>query len=261
MQAVPAFDLFAPHAAPALVLVGARVSGLALLAPIFTARTIPVMVRTAIVILLTVLLQPVALAEATMPALTVGAVMAELVVGLSLGLGAALLVGAAEAAGDLMAVQIGLSGSAVLDPLTNTSVPVLGTFGQLFAVTVLLSVDGHLVMIDALSASFRVLPVSEPMAVDRGLAAMVASGATLFSLGVRFAAPVIAAVLVATTAVAILGRAAPQLNVIAVAFPLQILVGLTALIAAVPLIATFFSGFSGAYESLVSHALNALRGR
>ena len=56
--------------------------------------------------------------------------------------------------------------------------------------------------------------------------AMVRSARVLFALGLQFAAPVIAAVLVANTALAVLSRAAPQLNILSVAFPVQIGIGL-----------------------------------
>ena len=67
----PSFDLFAPGSAPVLALFGARVSGLVLVAPVFSARLVPVSLRTGVVILITVLLQPVAMSHlTTAPALT-----------------------------------------------------------------------------------------------------------------------------------------------------------------------------------------------
>src|SRR5574338_608877 len=114
VTAAPSFDLFAPGSAQVLALFGARVSGLVLVAPVFSARTVPVMVRTALVVVLTVLLQPVAMSHLTMPpALTPAAFLSETLVGFAIGMGAAIIVGAAEAAGELLAVQIGLSGAAV----------------------------------------------------------------------------------------------------------------------------------------------------
>ena len=162
------------------------------------------------------------------------------------------LIGAAEAAGDIVAVQIGLSGSALLDPLSNDSMPVLGTFMRMFAVTLLLSFNLHLTMLSALADSVRSLPVGQPVSLAGGLWAMLQLGGALFAFGVRFAAPVIAAVLVANVALAVLGRAAPQLNILSVAFPVQIALGLVTLIAALPAIARFFGGWSGVYDGMLS---------
>jgi flagellar biosynthesis protein FliR len=158
-----------------------------------------------------------------------------------------------------MAVQMGLSGAASLDPLTQHSVPVLGQFASLFAVTLLLAMDGHLVMIDSMAASLSFLPPGAPIDVEAGLRTLVGLGSTLFLLGLRFAAPVIAVVLIANAALAVLGRAAPQLNILAVAFPVQIGVGLLALSASVPLFATFFAGWTGEYDSIVVRLLSAMQ--
>lgn len=260
MQAAP-FDLFAPGTPAVLALFGARVSGLVLVAPVFSARTVPAMVRAGLVVLLTVLLAPVARAAgADVPALTPAGFLTEALIGFAIGLGAALLVGAAEAAGELMAIQIGLSGAALMDPLNQQSTPVLGQFMQLLALALLLALDLHLVMLDALGASVRLLPIGAPLDVQAGLGEMVRAGATLFALGLRFAAPVIAAVLVTNVALAVLSRAAPQLNVLSVAFPLQIGIGLLTLLAAIPLLATFFSGWSAGYDGLLERMLGVMRG-
>jgi flagellar biosynthesis protein FliR len=254
-------DLFAPGSAATAVLVGARVGGVLLIAPVFASRTVPMMLRTAILVLLVVLIHPVALAvPGAEPVLTPGTVIAETLIGFAIGLGAALFVGAAEAAGDLLAVQMGLSGAASLDPLTNHSVPVLGQFASLFAVALLLAVDAHLIMVDSIAASLRYLPPGTPIDVQAGLGAMASLGSTLFLLGLRFAGPVVAVVLIANAALAVLGRAAPQLNVLQVAFPVQIGVGLLALTASIPLIATFFNGWAGEYDGLLTRLFGALHG-
>src|SRR5205085_3819506 len=153
--------------------------------------------------------------------------------------------------------QIGLSGAAVLDPVNNSSENVLGTFGNLFAIALLFAVDAHLVMIDAVARSVHLIPIGSGLHAV-GLLAMVHSATTLFSLGLQFAAPVIAAVLIANTALAILTRAAPQLNVLSVAFPIQIGVGLVALGGSVPFIGAFYHGWSGVYNNTIDHVLSAL---
>jgi flagellar biosynthesis protein FliR len=102
-------DLFAPGSPQTLVLLAARVSGLVLVAPVFSTKAVPVMVKTCIIVLLTALMQPMALAHAHgIPQVTPETFIGESLVGFGLGLGAALLVGAARLAGDVMGMQIGL---------------------------------------------------------------------------------------------------------------------------------------------------------
>jgi flagellar biosynthetic protein FliR len=251
------FDVFAPGSAPTLVLLFARVGGLVLVAPVFSTKAVPTSVKTAITVLLTVLLVPLALRSSLVaPRITPETFIAESLIGFGIGLGAALLVGAASLAGDVMGMQIGLSGASAFDPINNASENVLGTFGNLFAVSLMLAVDAHLVMIDAVARSLSFIPVGTGIHAA-GLLTMVKGGSVLFGLGLQFAAPVIAAVLVANTALAILSRAAPQLNLLSVAFPVQIGVGLTALAACVPFVGAFYHGWSGVYNTTLDHVLSA----
>ena len=251
-------DLFAPGSPQTLVLLAARIGGLVMIAPVFSTKNVPVAVKTCIVVLLTALLQPAAFGQMTsIPSITPETFLGETLVGFGLGLGAALLVGAASVAGDLMGMQIGLSGASILDPINNSSENVLGVFGNLFAITLLLAVDAHLVMIDAVVKSVGVIPIGTGLHSE-GLRAMVKSASVLFGLGLQFAAPVIATVLVANTALAILGRAAPSLNILSVAFPIQIGIGLLALGASIPFIGAFYHGWSGVYTNTLDRVFSAL---
>jgi flagellar biosynthetic protein FliR len=251
------FDLFAAGSPQTLVLLAARIGGLVMIAPVFSTKALPASVKTGIVVLLTILLEPLAFSQLhAMPQITAEAFVGEVLVGFGLGLGAAMLAGAASLAGDVMGMQMGLSGAAVLDPINNTQENVLGSFGNLFAITLLLAVDGHIVMIDAITRSFYAVPIGSGVHAA-GVLAMVRTGSGLFGLGLQFAAPVIAAVLVANTALAILTRAAPQLNVLSVAFPIQIGIGIVALAGSIPFIGAFYQGWAGVYHNSLDHMFSA----
>ncbi|HET9454521.1 MAG TPA: flagellar biosynthetic protein FliR [Gemmatimonadaceae bacterium] len=232
------FDLFAPGAGNALALLGMRVTGLLLVAPAFSARNVPMPLRAGMTILFTALLAPVAYeaagARGTSLELTVGAFLGEALIGFTIGLGAAILVGAAGFAGEIAGTQAGLSGAAIFDPLGGHDSTALQQFFGLFATVILFAVNGHLVMLDALATSVQRLPLGSALHTAAGLHALALRGGTLFALGLQFAAPAIAAIVLANTALAVLGRAAPQLNVLSVAFPLQIGIGLLTLGLAIP---------------------------
>src|SRR5690606_11341793 len=157
-----AFDPTAPGALALIALLGARVGGLLLIAPALSGRPVPMMVRTALLVLLTMVLLPASAAAAAggaVPRVTAATLLCETLIGMALGLGAAVFVGAAEAAGDLISVQMGLSAAAVLDPVTQQSTPTLASFTRLFATALLFAVGGHLAMIGALASSVDLLPV------------------------------------------------------------------------------------------------------
>lgn len=241
-----------------LVHVGARVGGLMLIAPVFSTKTVPMRLRTALLLVLTVLLLPAA--GAAPATITVTGLLADTLVGFAIGFGAAVFVGAAESAGDYLSVQIGLSGAALFDPMSGHQTAVLGQLMRLFALALLLAADAHLIMIDAVAASYDWVAVGGPVDTSAGLATLVGTGSVLFTLGFRFAAPVVVAVLMANVALAVLTRAAPQVNIIGVAFPMQIALGLFAFAASIPLMGTLFADWAGNYDSLVGRLLATLAG-
>jgi flagellar biosynthesis protein FliR len=254
-------DLLAPGAAGALVLTGARIGGLLLVAPLFSNRTVPVRLRSALLVVLAVVMQPAAFASVSGPVtITPASMLTETLIGFAIGLGAALFVGAAEVAGEFLSIQVGLAGSAIMDPTSGQSTMVLNRLIQMFVVALMLALDGHLLMLDALSASFAYLPLGGEVQVQAGLSSMLSMAGMLFSLGLRFAAPVITAVLIANAALAVLTRAAPQLQILGIAFPLQIGIGLFTLAAALPLMATVFMGWDAQYDSMLTRVLGALKG-
>lgn len=255
------FDPLAPGAMDAAVLLAVRIAALVLIAPVYSAVVVPKMLRAALIVLLTVVLLPLAAPSVGAAALTPASFASESLIGFAMGLGAALLIAGAETAGDLLAVQTGLSGAATLDPTSQTSSPSLAEFFRLLVLTLLLVSGGHLLSIEALVRSVKLVPLGAPVDVRAGLGAMASMGGSLFLLGLRFAAPVTAAVLVSNLALGILSRTVPQLNALAVAYPVQIAVGLVALLAAIPLVGAFIAGWPVHYADTVDHLLAALAGR
>lgn len=250
---------YTPGGAAVAALLVFRLTGLLWLAPLFSGRAIPGGIRTAVLVALALLLWPSAAAAAGAEGarVTAAAVLSELGVGLTLGLGAAIFVGAAEAAGDTLAVQMGLSGANVVDPMSQTQLPVLGQLLGLFATALILSTGGHLVILGALHRSLEILPPGHPVALQGGALAVVGLGGTLLELGLRLAAPVVAAMMLGNVGLGILARTVPQLNVLMVAFPVQIALGLAVLAAILPVMAAMFAGWPGEYEAVAGSILEA----
>lgn len=242
--------------APGLLL-AARVGGVVLVAPVYSARVVPARIRAALVILFTILLLPTTV-TAEGARFGLAALLEETLIGVLVGLGAAVFVGAAEAAGEWLAVQIGLSGATTLDPTSSISTPTLGQLLNLTVTVLLLTMGGHLVMLEALSATTDIAPLGSGFAAARGLGMTLTAGATLFAMGMRLAAPVVAVVLIANAALGVLARTAPQVNLLLVAFPVQIGIGLLVLALTLPLAATTFSGWTGDYEALLGRVFGPL---
>lgn len=243
-------DFFAPGVATATVLVALRVGGLLLVAPAWSSKQVPMRLRTALLVLFAVLLVPSGLesAKQDLLAITPASFLTETALGMAFGLAAAILIAGAEFAGELMTNTIGLSGAAIFDPVNNTQGAILGSFMQILALVLLLGSGGHLLMLQAIGRSFSVFPLGAPIHIDAGLFALVKSASTIFATGVQFASPVIAAILLANIALSILGRAAPQLQIMSIAFPLQIGIGLLTVAGSLGLLVRALGDWTPAYQ-------------
>lgn len=235
-----------------------RVSGLMLVAPILSSRSVPGTTRAALTILLTALILPAVGDVSTAGVVGPGALVAELVVGLGIGMGAATLLAGAELAGEVLAVQTGLSGASALDPISGQGTGVLGQLLQLFVVLLMLVTGGHLMMIEALASSYQVVPMASAFSLSGGALQLMRDVGLLFTHGLQFAAPVIAAAAVGYVALGVLARASPQLNMLAVAFPLQIGLGLLVLAGSLPLVAASYVTWPERIADLVERFLGSL---
>ena len=246
-------DFFAPGMTAAVVLSALRVGGLMLVAPVWSAKPIPMRLRTALIVIFALLLNPAATNGVNLETLriTPATFLTETSIGLVIGLAAAMLIAGAEAAGEQMTTAIGLSGAAIFDPTNNTQGSLLATFMQMIALMVLLIAGGHLIMLRALADTFRIMPLGASLNLGEGFHALVPMARSVFSAGIQFAAPVVAAVLVLNIALAILGRAAPKLQIMSVAFPLQISVGLLTLAGSLALIVRTLSDWTPGFGSTI----------
>jgi flagellar biosynthetic protein FliR len=232
-----------------------------MVAPVFASRAVPMRIRTALLVVLVAAAAPALVGAGPAPAVTAAALLGELLVGIALGLGAAVVVGAAEVAGDLISTQTGLAGAASLDPLTQIQSTSLSHFLSLTVVALLLSMNGHIVMLEVLHGSTALAPLGDGLAGMAGVSGVVSLTGWLFALGIQFAAPAIAALFVANVAVGVLARAAPQLQVFMLAYPLHILIGVLVLALTLPMIAGTLASWPGQYRAGGVEILRQLTGR
>jgi flagellar biosynthetic protein FliR len=218
----------------AIAQVGARVSGLLMFAPFFSHVAIPAKVKTGLVVFITALLYPMSGPYAAATDVTSWTVvfLGESLVGFLIGLSAMLVFEAAQFAGQLLGVQVGLSLVSVLDPQTQADSPMLSMFLQTILLLLFVEMNVHHWLLRAMADSFRFLPLGHASLSGALTGDLLRSTGAIWITGVEIAAPVIAATLTADVVVAFLGKASPQMPVLLVGMPLKIVLGLVALFAA-----------------------------
>ncbi|WP_189337824.1 flagellar biosynthetic protein FliR [Photobacterium sanguinicancri] len=209
-----------------------RISAALMLMPIFGGSQIPVQVRIALSLIISVLAAPL---MPTMPAvdpLSVEALILagqQVIIGAMLALLLDLLFAIFTTMGQILSMQMGLGMAMMNDPINGVSIPALGKYYQLYALMLFLALDGHLVALDVMVQSFNIWPVGEMMS-QMALHTIIMRFGWMMAAALLLSLPAVCAMLLVNGSFGMMNRAAPQLNVFALGFPMTMLLGLICLL-------------------------------
>lgn len=210
-----------------------RVSAMMLAAPLFGNASVPVNIRVLLAVGITVGIMPAVgamprLDPLSLEALLVGAQQA--LIGVALGLMIGMTLQVVVIAGESVALTMGLGFAAMVDPQTGVSTPVVSQFLLIVVTLLFLAVGGHLMLIQLTAESFTLMPVSSAGIGAEGFYRVVAWGSEMFAGAVLMALPALVLLLTLNMIIGVMTRAAPQMNIFSVGFPLTILVGMISLV-------------------------------
>lgn len=241
---------------PEFLLVLTRVGGLLVTAPVFSTRLIPVQWKVAFSLLFALLLLPLLPALPEPPPTLwhwMSLAVQEAVFGLTAGFVTSLSLAAIQVAGQIVDVQIGFGMVNVLDPQLGTQVPLIGSFYQVLAMLIFLLSNGHHQLLRAAVASFHAVPLDRFTLAPDLQPYIVQLFSHAFVLGLKLALPVLATLLLTDVGIGLMSRAVPQMNLFVIGLPAKVLVGLIALLLAMPAVA-------GAVEQVLLQAIHDLGG-
>jgi flagellar biosynthetic protein FliR len=200
----------------------------------------------------------VPLPEAEAPLVFGALALREVLVGLALSFTLTLAVLAVRVAGELIGSEMAFNMAAVTDPGSGATTPLVTQFYECLFVLGLLAVDGHHLLLRALSSSFECAPVGRAL-FDGGYAA-VAVGMTsdLIAAGVVFAAPVLVLLFLTSLMVGLIARVIPHANVMELSFTLRIVIGLIAMLLCAPLVAPALGTLYQRLDLLLEQTLAAV---
>ena len=233
------------------VLAVARSAAWLMVAPPFNTRMIPMQAKAGFAVALAIPVAP-RIAE-TAPSPEIGplitATLLQVAVGLALGFVVQLIFAAVQAAGELIDLFAGFTIAATYDPFTNANQAVFGRFYQLLAIALLFGLDGHLLLVRGLLDSFEAVPTGMPD-LDVTVGALIDALGLFFLSALEIAAPLVGALFLTEVSLGLLAKAAPQMNVFTLGFPIKILLKLGLAGLALPLL-------PNAVQALVTAAVRA----
>ncbi len=230
------------------VLVLTRMSAFFLVAPVFSWKTIPVRVRVAIALLLSVFFSvsvPSAVDSAQTSSLeAILLISSEAIYGFALGLVVVLLFSAVKLSGRIIERQMGLAMAQTLDPLTGERAQPLGVLIELIFILLFLSANGHHLFLLIMSRSYEAFPAGSIPTIPLLVGGTVKAGSAMFVACLRLAAPMLAAFLVLLIVLAVFARVMPDMNILFISMPLRVGLGLLMMGMFLPFINQFVAEFS-----------------
>ena len=158
----------------------------------------------------------------------------QILIGLSMGFTLQLVFGALMIAGEAIAMSMGLGFASMVDPTNGVNVPVISQFLIIIGTLLFLALGGHLTLIQLVVSSFETLPIS-PTGIGRdSFWSLFAWGSQMFIGALWVAIPALISMLVITLSMGVMTRAAPQLNIFSVGFPVTMFMGFIILLLVLP---------------------------
>ena len=233
-----------------------RVSAFFVSVPLFSYRTIPQQVRIILAVALawmmyyTFNIEPF---EINGDYLLL--ILKEAIVGLMLGLAAAMIMSAVQIAGGFIDFQMGFAMANIIDPQTGTQSPLMGQFLNFLSLLLLLAINGHHLILDGIYYSYQFIPLEQffPNFGEEGTALFIMKMfVAVFAIAFQMSAPIVATLFLVTLALGITGKTVPQMSIFVIGFPIKIAVGFLVLIVTMGVLV-------GVMKELIEYMIISLR--
>lgn len=210
----------------AFMLIFARVGAVITTLPGLSAVFVSIRIRLLLALALSLLLLPIVgptLPE--LPATPIGlllAVLAEVVVGVFIGLLPRIIVAALHMAGSVAALSMSLANAMVQDPVAESQTSTVAGFFGIFGLVLIFVTDLHHLMLEAIVNSYALFPAGNPLPVGDFAEAITSTLGESMVLALQLAAPFVVVSFVYNLGLGLLGRLMPQLPVFFFGLPIQI---------------------------------------
>ncbi|ONN27043.1 flagellar biosynthesis protein FliR [Thermosipho affectus] len=234
-----------------------RITGIFVISPLLSGRFIPSTVKAFLVLAFSYSLLPQesVIALDTPVLHIVLSLLNNFIVGFAIGLLAYMIFGAFAVAGELLGIESGFGLATSMDPTMEES-PIIGQLIFLLAIFVFISLNGHLLIYEAVVDSIKVFPLNLDF-LDFGFVKFITSKfIELFFVALKIGLPVIGYMFIVNVLLGILSRLVPQMNVFMVGIPLKSILVFLIFLGMVPLWAETSAKLAVLLEKTLQHFLS-----
>ncbi len=242
-----------------LFLIFVRVFAMLQASPMLGSDAVATFVRLGLAMATAVVVLPL-VAEAGYPVPDTGLAYAglmvgEALVGVIIGLYLNVIFAALQTAGQFFSFQMGFGASQVLDPLAQVQLPLMGQLFNIVAMLVFVTTAGfQRLFFFGVYRSFQALSVPNFALVGEDVARMFMRGLSgLFQQALIIALPIVGTLLIVNLTLGLMSKAAPQMNLLMLGFPMAITVAFLMLIIVIPTIMPVFAALvESAFDTLMA---------
>lgn len=214
-----------------------RILGLIAIAPPFGNNSVPVQVKLLLGVMLALIVAPTIAPLTHADPMSISGIMIlmqQLVIGMAMGFMVRVVFAGIEMAGEVIGLTMGLGFASFFDPQTQGRTSAISQVLVLISTLLFLTLNVHLSVFAALVESFKTIPISTALTMGFSFQKLAIWGEQIFIISMRLSLPIVAALLITNVALGILTRAAPQLNLFGIGFPITIGVGFLMLSMTIP---------------------------
>jgi flagellar biosynthetic protein FliR len=246
------------------ILILVRVSIFLFMFPVFSSPVVPSIAKIGLALLITFILYPVVGVKPELfPNTSLGfgvLVAGEFIVGMVLAYSVDIFFSAVQLAGQIVGFQMGFSMINVIDPQSGTDLSIISQISYLVVILIFIILNGHHMIIQALVESFRLVTMGDFYLHENMNKQLINMVTGLFALGIKMSAPAMAALFFTNAAFGICAKFVPQMNIMIVAFPVQIAVGLVTFGTTLQVILIMSRNYMGTFKAVLSSLLMWLGG-
>lgn len=209
-----------------------RIASFFMVIPFIGTQLVPARVRLGLALLVTILIVPLLPAVPRVDAFSADAViitLQQILIGVGMGFALTALFQLFVVAGQMIAMQMGLGFASMNDPAHGVNVPVLSQIYTITITLLYLAMNGHLVAIAVFLESFHTLPIGLEGLGQAGVWDLAHRISWVFVSALLLALPAVTASLIVTISFGVMTRAAPQMNIFSLGFPMGVIFGLFAI--------------------------------
>ena len=232
------------------LLVFIRTSGIFIFSPFFSSQNIPNIMKIGLSFSISLIItSSLQISSVSSNEILILLIIKELLVGIIIGFISYAFFSAFYVMGQIIDMKIGFGMVNVIDPQNRIQVPLMGNFYYILSFLLLMSINGHHLIISALVDSYKFLPIGGFKYTGETVNILINILSKSFEIGFKLSTPIVAIIFLTDVVLGIISKTIPQMNVFVVGMPLKVLIGLIIIIISMPI---FFTAASGIFDLIIN---------